>query len=82
MERYLTDLLRGFSGAGVATRVVVRRADPQIARELGPEVAEMSGWTKPRMVAKVAFYLRARRWLRRHSGEATMGLARGCLECR
>jgi glycosyltransferase involved in cell wall biosynthesis len=76
MERYLADLLRGFSGAGVATRVVVRRADPQIARELGPEVVEMSGWTKPRTVAKVAFYLRARRWLRRHSGEATLGLAR------
>ena len=76
MERYLTDLLRGFSDAQVATRVVVRRADPQIAAELGVEVVELAGWSQPRLVAKLAFHRRAQRWLHQHAGEPTVGLAR------
>jgi glycosyltransferase involved in cell wall biosynthesis len=76
MERYLTDLLGGFAASGVATRVVVGRADRRIAEELGAEVVELPGAFKPRLVAKLVFYRRARRWLREHAGEPTLGLAR------
>lgn len=76
MERYLTDLLRGFAAAGVARRVVVGRADRRIADELGAEVVELPAAFPPRVAAKLVFYLRVRRWLREHAGEPTLGLAR------
>jgi glycosyltransferase involved in cell wall biosynthesis len=76
MERYLADLLRGFAAIGVARRVVVGRADPQLAEQLGAEVVKLSNAFKPRLVAKLVFYLRGRRWLREHAGEPTLGLAR------
>ena len=76
MERYLADLLRGLADADVSTCVVVGRADPRMAEELGAEVVELPGSFKPRLAAKLVFYLRVRRWLRAHAGEPTLGLAR------
>jgi glycosyltransferase involved in cell wall biosynthesis len=76
MERYLADVLRGFADTGVETRVVVGRAEPRIAGELGAEVVELPCAFKPRLAAKLVFYLRVRRWLREHAGEPTLGLAR------
>jgi len=71
--KVLTDLLRGFAAIGVARRVVVGRADPQLAEQLGAEVVKLSNAFKPRLVAKLVFYLRGRRWLREHAGEPTLG---------
>jgi glycosyltransferase involved in cell wall biosynthesis len=76
MERYLTDLLRGFVDAGVATRVVAGRADGRIAEESGTEVVLFPASFKPRLAAKLVFYLRVRHWLRQHGDEPTLGLAR------
>jgi glycosyltransferase involved in cell wall biosynthesis len=76
MERYLTDLLRGFADAGVDTRVVAGRGDAQIARDLGTELVLLGASFKPRLAAKLVFYLRVRKWLRQHAGEPTIGIAR------
>ena len=76
MERYLTDLLGGCAEAGVATRVVVGRADVRLADALGAEVVRLPASFKPRLAAKLVFYLRVRRWLRAHAGEPTLGIAR------
>jgi len=76
MERYLTDLLRGFAEASVGTRVVAGRADRRMSDELGTEVVLFPAAFKPRLAAKLVFYLRVRRWLRQHAGEPTLGIAR------